>query len=54
MTKIVVQLSILKVGLGLLDRYSTKLFKSQMNSKITEPNQCFLERSYAVLIELNT
>ena len=34
-------------------RYSVKLFKNKTDSKVIEPNQCFLKKSYAVLIELN-
>ena len=42
-------------GLGILD-LGTQLnsFKKKMDSKAIKPNQCFRERSYAVLGELNT
>ena len=34
-------------------RYSMKLLKNYMDSEVIKPHQCFLERFYAVLMELN-
>ena len=36
-----------------LDRHTTKLDKNKMDSKFIKSNQCSLERSHAVLIEIN-
>ena len=41
-------------GLGILDIDTQLNSLKKMDSKVIKPNQCFRERSYAVLGELNT
>ena len=35
-------------------RHTIKLYKNKMDSKVIKSNQCSLERSHAVLIEINS
>ena len=37
-----------------LERHTIKLDKNKMDSKLTKSHQCSLERSYAVLTEINS
>ena len=47
------QLSILRGRLVILDRRTIKLYKNKMDLKLIKSQQCFLERSYVVLTEIN-
>ena len=47
------QLSIRRGRLGILDKNTIQLCKHKMDSMFLKCHQCSLERSYAVLTEIN-
>ena len=48
-----VQLSIWRGRLGIFDKHTIKQYKNKMDSKFIKFHQCSLERSHAVLTEIN-
>ena len=47
------QLSIWRGRLSILEIHTIKLYKNKKNSKFIKCHQCSLERSHAVLTEIN-